>query len=67
MEEKPVKEVTAATNRVDKVLGLNEKYFPHQENTQQCNLKKMHGMFKIVTSQQLWHGNDQGWDSSHPK
>ena len=65
MEEKPVGEVMAAEKRVGEVLGLNKQRFPRRDATRQWDLKKMHGTFKMATSQQLRHGNGQGWDSSH--
>ena len=65
MEEKPVGEVMSANKRVAEVLSLNKKRFPRRENSQQWNLKKMHGTFKMATSQQLRHGCGQGWDSAH--
>ena len=65
MEEKPVGEVMAAEKRVGEVLGLNKQRFPRRDASRQWDLKKMHGTFKMATSQQLCHRNGQGWDTSH--
>ena len=64
-EEKPVGEVMAAGKRVAEVLSMNPKRFPRRQNSQQWNLKKTYGTWKMATSQQLRHGCGQGWDSSH--
>ena len=51
MEEKPVGEVMVANERVAEVLSMNPKRFPRRVNSQQWNLKKMHGTLKMATSQ----------------
>ena len=65
MEEKPVGEVMATNERVAKVLSMNPERFLRRVNSQQWNLKKIHGTLKMATSQQLRHGCGQGWNSSH--
>ena len=65
MEDKRVGEVLAAAKRAGKVLTMTTKRFPRCSSTLQWDLQKTHGAFKMGTTQQIRHGNGQGWDSEH--
>ena len=53
MEDKPVREVIAATTREKEVLMKTQRQFPHREITQTWVIHKMHRAFMMGTSQQL--------------
>ena len=53
MEDKPVREVIAATTRAKEVLTKTQRIFPRRESTQQWNIQKVHGAFMMGTTQQL--------------
>ena len=65
MEDKPVGEVLKSAKRAGEVLTMTTRRFPRRESTLQWDLQKSHGTFKMGTTQQIQHGNGQGWDSKH--
>ena len=65
MEDKLVGEVLAAADRAGEVLEMTTRRFPRRDSTKQWNLQKVHGTFKMGTTQQIRHGNGQCWDSEH--
>ena len=65
MEDKPVGEVLESAKRAGEVLTMTTRRFPRRESTLQWDLQKSHGTFKMGTTQQIRHGNGQGWNSKH--
>ena len=65
MEDKPVGEVLESAKYPGEVLTMTTRRFPWRKSTLQRDLQNSHGTFKMGTTQQIRHGNGQGWDSEH--
>ena len=51
--------------RAGEVLTKVKQRFPRRDGTDQWNLQKMHGAFKMSVSQICRHGSGDGWDSQY--
>ena len=64
-DDNAVGEVIASHVRIKNALMKVKKHFPRREGTQNWDLPKMLGAYKMGVVQMCKHGNASGWDSSY--